>query len=170
VGPFIKGKLSKELEFDLAAGGTLVDTKPSISPTYYFSALARYQINRHWQLLFSGSHDLIFTTGTELTEENLFRVGTEFDITRAISFNASPFVNYGNVKSSAAGSGVATGSYTQFGVEAGLAWRLRKRWNAALTYDYIRRESGSTKGRTTGGTNSQNYIQNTIALSLSYAF
>ncbi len=74
VGPFINGKLSREFAFDLAAGGTFVDTKPAISPSYYVSAAIRYQITRHWQLLFSGSHDLIFTTGTDLTEENVFRL------------------------------------------------------------------------------------------------
>ena len=55
-------------------------------------------INRHWQLLFSGSHDLIFTTGTNLTEENLFRLGTQLDLTRFITFSLSPFVNFGDVK------------------------------------------------------------------------
>lgn len=166
MGPFIKGKLGPNLDFDLAAGATLVDTKPSVAPDYYFSATFRYKINPHWQLLFTGSHDLIFTTGTDLTEENIFRLGTEFDITRSISFNAAPFVDYGTVESSAATSGIATGPYTQFGLEAGFVWKPRRRWYAKVTYDYIRREASSTSG----GATSQNYIQNTIALSLNYAF
>ena len=69
----MKGKLSREFEFDLAAGITLVDTKPAIPPDYYFSAAFRYQITPHLQLLLSGSHDLIFTTGTDLTEQNRFK-------------------------------------------------------------------------------------------------
>jgi opacity protein-like surface antigen len=47
-----------------------------------------------------------------------------------------------------------------------LTWRPRKRWSTELTYDYIRRESGSS-----GGANaSDNYIQNTLSLSVNYAF
>ncbi|MBV8376199.1 MAG: hypothetical protein JO279_04275 [Verrucomicrobia bacterium] len=165
-GPFMKGKLGRNLEFDLSAGTTLLDTKPSVAPTYYFSIAARYRIDPHWQLVFSGSHELIFTSGTDLTKQNLFRLGTELDLTRVISFTLSPFINFGTVETSSAGSGTPTGPYKQFGIEAGLAWKPRKRWTTALTYDYIRRESSST----TGGTSSQNYIQNTVALSLSYAF
>jgi hypothetical protein len=47
-----------------------------------------------------------------------------------------------------------------------LAWRPRKRWTTAVTYDFTRRESGATS---VPGT-SNNYVQNTIAFSLSYAF
>ena len=63
-------------------------------------------------------------------------------------------------------SGIPTGPYTQLGLEAGLTWKPRKRWSTSLTYDYIRRESGSSGAAAA----SDNYIQNTISLSLSYAF
>ena len=166
VGPFINGKLSREFAFDLAAGGTFVDTKPAISPSYYVSAAIRYQITRHWQLLFSGSHDLVFTTGTDLTEENVFKIGTQLDLTRFVTFSVSPFVNFGDVKTTSVGGN--TGSYTQYGIEAGLSWKLRKRWSTGLSYDYVRRVSGATFG--TGTTASNNYIQNSLAFSISYAF
>src|SRR5271166_5637456 len=173
VGPFINGKLSRDFEFDLAAGATLVDTKPSIPTDYYFFAAIRYQINRHWQLLFSGSHELIFTTGTDLTEQNLLTVGTQLGLTRFITFTASSFVNFGDVKTATnqgtvntAVNGSTTGPYTLFGIEASLAWKPRKRWSTALTYDFTRRESGATS---VAGT-SDNYIQNTVALSISYSF
>ena len=145
VGPFINGKLSREFEFDLAAGATLVDTKPSIPPDYYVSAAIRYLINRYWQLLFSASHDLVFTTGTDLTEENVLKVGTQLGLTRFITLTASPFVNFGNVQTTTRGTfnTVSTGPYTQFGIEASLAWKLRRRLSAALTYEFIRRESGT---------------------------
>jgi hypothetical protein len=168
-GPFINGKLTRELEFDFAVGGTLADTKPAIPPGYYFSAVIRYLVNKHWQILFSGSHDLVFTSGNYLTEENLFQLGTQLGITRFITFSLSPFVNFGDVKSTGLNTGSLQGSnYTQFGFEAGLEWKLRKRWSTTLTYGYIRRESGAAFG--TGTTASQNYIQNTIALSIGYAF
>ena len=81
-GPFMNGKLGKNLEFDLAIGGTFVSTTPAIDPTYYFTGAIRYQLNRHWQILLSGSHELIFTTGTDLTEQNLIRLGTQLELTR----------------------------------------------------------------------------------------
>jgi len=168
VGPFINGKLSREFEFDLAAGANLVDTKPAIPADYYVRAALRYQINPYWQLLFSASHDLVFTTGTDLTEENVFNVGTQLGITRFITLTVSPFVNFGNVETTTTGTvnSVSTGPYTQFGVGASLAWKPRRRWSTALTYDFTRRESGATS---VAGT-SDNYIQNTVALSISYSF
>jgi hypothetical protein len=48
-----------------------------------------------------------------------------------------------------------------------VGWRPRKRWSTALTYDYIRRESGTTAGTNAA---SDSYIQNTIALQINYAF
>jgi hypothetical protein len=169
-GPFINGNLSKEFEFDLSGGLSLIDTKPSIAPTYYFSLAIRYQINPHWQLIFSGSHDLVFTTGTDLTEETLFKVGTQLGLTRWITFTVSPFINFGEVKTTDLGviNSVSQGNYTQFGIAAGLDWKLRKRWSTSLSYNFVRRESGATIG--TGTTASNNYIQNTLALSLSYSF
>jgi hypothetical protein len=170
VGPFINGKLSREFEFDLAAGISLIDTKPAIPTDYYFSAAVRYQISRYWQLLFSASHDLIFTTGTDLTEEYLLKLGTQLGLTRFIAFTASPFVTFGDIKTTTniQGAGVSTGPYTQFGIEATLAWKPRKRWTTEITYDFIRLESGARAG--TGTATSNNYIQNTIAFSISYAF
>ena len=166
VGPFMNGKLGKNLEFDLSIGGTFISTTPAIDPTYYFSGAIRYQLNRHWQILLSGSHELIFTTGTDLTEQNLIRLGTRLDLTRAIAFNISPFINFGNVETTSANTGTPTGPYTQLGIEAGLTWKPRKRWSTALSYDYIRRQSSSS-GTVAA---SDNYIQNTISLSLNYAF
>jgi hypothetical protein len=170
-GPFTKGKLGPNLEYDLSAGVSLIDTKPSIPLTYYFSAAIRYQINRHWQLILSGSHDLIFTTGTDLTEQNLFRLGTQIDLTRWIAFSAAPFINFGQEKTTNQGtinSSSNEGNYTQFGIEASLVWKLRKRWSTSLGYQFVRRESDATFG--TGTTASQNYIQNSFTFSLSYAF
>jgi hypothetical protein len=165
-GPFMNGKLGKNFEFDLAIGGTFVSTTPAIEPTYYFFGAIRYQLNRHWQILLSGSHELIFTTGTDLTEQNLIRLGTRLDLTRTIAFSISPFINFGNVETTTANTGVPTGPYTQLGLEAGLTWKPRKRWSTSLTYDYVRRESSSS-GPTAA---SDDYTQNTISLSLNYAF
>ncbi|MBV9643137.1 MAG: hypothetical protein JO334_06160 [Verrucomicrobia bacterium] len=167
-GPFINGKLSRDFEFDLAAGATLIDTKPSLPTGYYYSAAIRYRINRHWQLIFTGAHDLVFTTGTSLTEENVFQIETKLDLTRLISFTASSFVNVGDDKTAIVNTGATLGRYTQFGFSAGLGWNPRKRWNTTLTYEFVRREANSTSG--TSSTGSQNYIQNTITFQIGYAF
>jgi len=167
VGPFINGK-TRDFDFDLAAGVNFVSTKPAVPTNYYVFAAARYQINRNTQLLFSASHDLIFTTGTQLTEETVFRIGTQLGLTRFITFTASPFVNFGDVKTTTTGTinSVSTGPYTQFGIEASLAWKPRTRWSTTLTYDFTRRESGAAFA--SGSSNT--YTQNTIAFSLGYAF
>jgi hypothetical protein len=170
IGPFINGKLTRKIEFDLAGGGTFVDTKPSIAPGYYFSAAVRYLYSQYWQFLFSASHDLIFTTGNGLTEENQVRIATQINLTRSISIGLAPFVNFGDVKTV---QGVVINasdqsSFTQFGVEASLGWKPRKRWTTSLTYNYVRRESGATFG--TGTISSQNYIQNMLSLSVGYSF
>ncbi len=169
-GPFINGKLSREFEFDLSAGITLVDTKPSIPTNYYYSLNVRYQITRHWQIIFSGSHDLIFTTGTNLTEENLFQLGTKWNITGFITFSLAPFINFGEVKTTTVvgNTGVNQGNYTLFGIGAGTDWNLRKRWSTGISDNFVRRESGATFG--TGTTASNNYIQNSISFSISYEF
>ena len=153
LGAFTKGKLSKAFEFDLSAGITLVDTKPHIAPTFYFSAAFRYQVDPHLQLLLSADRDLIFTTGTDLTQENVFKIGAQWGITRAITFSLSPFINFGDVKTTTNTVGINTaglstsaqqGNYSQYGIEAGLVWKLRKRWSTGITYDYVRRLSEST--------------------------
>jgi opacity protein-like surface antigen len=172
-GPFIKGKLSRDFEFDLNGGYTLIDTKPSVSPDYYLSAAIRYQVKRYWQLLLSASHDTIFTTGTGLTESNDFKLGTQFGVTRNITFSASAFYNFGNVETTGNQATINTGfnqvgPYTQFGFEAGLVWKPRKRWSTSLTYNYVNQRSSPTLGSV--ATFSNSYIQNTISLGISYDF
>jgi hypothetical protein len=118
---------------------------------------------------------LIFTTGTSLTEQNLIKAGTRLGITRFITLTVSPFVNFGDVKTTQASTIVTApnpgiGSYTQFGIEASLTWKPRYRWTTGLTYDFVRRESGAMSGTATTNGISNSYIQNTIAFSIDYAF
>jgi hypothetical protein len=171
-GPFIHGKLNRDVEFNFEVGGTFIDTKPHIPPSYYYSAVLRYHVNKHWQFLLSGSHELIFTTGTGLTEQNEFNFGTQIDLTRALAFSAAPFVNFGDIKTTDSSlvinQGENEGSFTQFGIDVGLTWRPRKRWSTSVSYRFIRRESGATFS--TGNNSSQSYIQNNIAFSIGYAF
>jgi hypothetical protein len=157
VGPFLRGKLSKLTELNFTAGLSLYDTSAPISPTtYYFSGVIRHQLNPNLQLILSALHDLVFTTSTDLTEETIFRVGTQINLTRFITFTTTPFVDLGNEK-----TGDTPGRFTQFGVEASLGWKPHKRWSAGLTYDFTRLESNVA---------SNTYIQNSLSLRLNYAF
>ena len=157
VGPFIRGKLSPLTDFNLAGGASLYDTTAPISPTtYYFSGVIRHQLSRNLQLICSATHDLVFTTSTNLTEETIFRLGTQLNLTRFFTFSAGPFVDFGNQK-----TGSAPGRFTQFGGGAGLTWKPHKRWSANLNYSFTRLESDI---------DSNKYIQNSLGVSITYAF
>jgi hypothetical protein len=175
-GPFIKGKLSRDLEFELSAGFNRIETKPAVAPAYYVTGALRYQINRYWQLLLSASHDTIFTVGTGLSEENVFKLGTQLGITRFITFTLSPYLNFGTVETTSNQVTVNSaanqlGPYTQVGIEASLGWQLRKRWRTVLTYGYVHQNSSPTINVVSPGlASTSSYVQNTISLSLSYDF
>ena len=155
-GPFIKGKLSEFTDFDLAAGVNLIDATASIPVTYYLSGVIRHQIHRHWQAIFSAVHDFIFTSGTALTEETSFRLGTQLDVTRRITFKASGFFTLGDQK-----SGVNSGSFRQYGLALELGWKPRRRWSTGVIYDLTRRDGAST---------STSYLENLVTFNLSYLF
>jgi hypothetical protein len=156
VGPFIRGELSRFTDLYLVGGAILTHAHPSESPGYFFSGVLRHQINRNWQLILSASHDLVFTTGTSLTEESIFRVGTQMNLTRFITFSAFPYYDFGDVK-----SGTNPGNFKQFGFETGLGWNLRKHWYTNLTYNFTRRNGASA---------SDSYTQNIVGFRVGYRF
>ena len=165
-GVFIHGKVGPDLDFDLSGGVNLVDTKPSVPLGYYFSGVIRHQTTRNLQVILSASHDLIFTTGTELTEETNLRMASRLRLTRFITVNAGSFYRFGDVK-----SGLTPGTFTTYGLELGLGWTPRKRWNTALTYDWTRNQSGtSNSGTVISATSGGNYVTNTFGFRISYAF
>jgi opacity protein-like surface antigen len=161
VGPFIRGHPSMLTEFDLAAGVNLTETTPSVPLGYYVFGVIRHQFNRNWQLVFSASHDLEFTTGTQLTEESSFRLGTQLNLTRFITFTGAPFVRFGDTPSGNVNTATNQGSFTRYGVGVGLNWKLRRRWSTDLSYEFARRIGTSA---------TDSYIQNTITFQVSYRF
>jgi hypothetical protein len=165
MGAFINGKVGPDLDFDLSGGVNLVDTKPSAPPGYYFNGVIRHQTTRNLQLILSASHDLIFTTGTELTEETILRMGGRLRLTRFITVSAGSFYEFGNVK-----SGLTPGTFTTYGLELALGWAPRKRWKTALTYNWTRNLSGSDSGNVVSITSGGSYIKNTFAFHIIYAF
>ncbi len=156
IGPFIRGHLTRLLELDLSAGLNYIDTSPSVAPTYYVTGALRYQANRNLQVIFTGSHDTLFTTGTDLTEETNFRLGTQYNLTRFTTLRCFPFLNFGNAK-----SGVIQGNYAQYGVEAGIDWRPRKRWTVSLSYSFIKRDADLS---------TDTYVENNVGLQVGYSF
>ena len=172
-GPFIHGRVGPALDFDLSGGINLLDTKPSVPPGYFFSGVIRHQTTRNLQAILSATHDLIFTTGTQLTEETDLRISTLLNLTRFITVSASPFFTFGSAK-----TGLNPGDFQQYGVELTLGWNPRKRWHAALTYDLTRHEQSGSNGTTNGTTNgtfngtssSGNYTQNLFGFHIGYTF
>jgi len=164
VGPFIRGAITRLTDFDLGVGATLLDARPSVPPTYYLLAVLRHQFNRNFQLILSGSHDLIFTTGTDITEEYAFAAATELKLTRFITFTANPNLLLGDSRitpSQAIQNGTIRGNFKEYAIGASLRWKPRRHLSAALTYDFRRRDAESLNG---------SYSQNRITFEIDYLF
>ena len=163
IGPFLKGAFGPNLDLDLGAGANLIETTPSVPTDYYVSAAMRYLVNRFWQVIFSAAHDLQFNTGTNLTDDNNFHLGTQLEITRFITIAAGGFYEFGNVLTTTPTIGISTpntGPYKRFGSDLSLTWKLRKHVSGTLDYTYIRREANAP----------YSYIQNLVSLSIGYSF
>jgi hypothetical protein len=156
VGPFFRGQLSRLTDVDLEAGVSLFDTQPSIAPTYYYSVVIRHQLIRNLQFIFSSSHDLVLTTGTDLTEETTFRLGAQVNLTRFITFVGAPLYNFGDEK-----TGPRQGNFKQYGVQLGLSWRPHRRWLTGISYNFIRRNGIDAQ---------DSYLQNTVTFVITYRF
>lgn len=170
VGPFIRGELSRFTDINFGVGANLLDAKPSQPPTYYFDAVVRHQFNPNWQVILTGSHDILFSTGTDLTEQFEFRGATQFNVTRFITFTTSPFVDIGKIltggSSATSVSGVLVpslvrGNFKQYGIQAGFAWTPRKHLSASLNYQFTRRDAEASV---------DSYSQNRIILQINYTF
>jgi hypothetical protein len=169
VGPFIRGELSRFTDINFGVGALLLDAKPSQPPTYYFNAVVRHQFNPNWQVILSGSHDITFSTGTDLVEEYVFQGGTQFNVTRFITFTASPHVDIGKVLTGSGPTSVGgvfvpslvRGNFKQYGIQAGFAWKPRKHLSASLNYEFIRRDAEAAV---------DSYSQNRVIFQINYAF
>jgi hypothetical protein len=161
VGPFIRGQLTRLTDLDFSCGATLLDAKPSIPPTYYLSAVVRHQFNRNFQVILSGSHDLIFTTGTDITEETVFRAATQFNLTRFITFTAGPSLLLGDSRTGNFQAGTVQGNFKEYAIAAGLGWKPRRHLTTAVTYDFTRRDAEQSGG---------SYSQNRVLFHINYVF
>ena len=163
LGPFIRGEITRLTDVDFGVGATLLDAKPSVPPTCYVLAAVRHQFNRNFQLILSGSHELIFTTGADITEEYTFQAAAQLDLTRFITFTATPFLLLGDSKngSNQFNTGNIRGNFKEYVIEASLRWRPRRRLSTAVTYDFRRRDAETATG---------SYSQNTISFEINYVF
>ena len=161
VGPFIRGQLSRLTDLDFACGATLLDAKPSVPPTFYLSAILRHQFSRNFQVILAGSHDLFFNTGASLTEEYVLRGGAQFNLTRFITFYATPSLLLGDSKNGSNTNGFVRGNFKEYTIEAGLGWTPHKHLTTALKYDFRRRDAESA---------TSSYSQNTISFDITYTF
>jgi len=155
-GPFVRGKLSRWTDFDLSGGVNVFETTPSVPLGYYFSGVIRHLLNKNWQVIFQAAHDTVFTTGTNLTEETVFRLGTQLNLTRFIILTGTPFAGFGDEK-----TGSTQGNFTQYGGQLDLSWKPTRRWTTTLSYGLTRRSGVSA---------SDSYLQNLLTFQVSYRF
>jgi hypothetical protein len=169
VGPFIRGELSRFTDINFGVGALLLDAKPSQAPTCYFDAVVRHQFNPNLQLILLASHDITFSTGTDLTEQYEFRGATQFNVTRFITFTTSPFVDIGKTLTGSSATsvsgvfvpGTVLGNFKQYGIQAGFAWKPRRHLSASFNYEFIRRDAERAI---------DSYSQNRITLQINYIF
>jgi hypothetical protein len=165
VGPFIRGQITRLTDFDFGVGATLLDAKPSVPPTGYFQATLRHQFNRNFQMILSASHDLIFTTGTDITEEYVFQAATEFNLTRFITFTANPNLLLGDSRIPPNQvnfqNGTIGGNFKEYAIGTSLRWTPRRHLSATLSYDFRRRDAEAANG---------SYSENRILFQINYVF
>jgi hypothetical protein len=165
LGPFIRGEITRLTDFDFGVGATLLDAKPSVPPTCYFLAVLRHQFNRNFQLILSGSHELIFTTGADITEEYVFQAATQLNLTRFITFTANPNLILGDSRIAPNQvnfqNGTIGGNFKEYAIGASLRWKPRRHLSAAVSYDFRRRDAEVANG---------SYSQNRILFEINYVF
>jgi hypothetical protein len=165
VGPFIRGALSRLTDIDFGIGANLLDAKPSVAPDYYLSAVIRHQFSPNLQLILSASHDILFTTGTDLTEETILQGALQFKLTRFITFSSSSYVSFGKdltgTTTASASSSIVPGNFRQYGAAATLTWTPRRHLSAILGYNFIRRDADISV---------DTYSKNRIDFQINYTF
>jgi hypothetical protein len=165
IGPFIRGEITRLTDLEFGVGATLLDAKPSVPPTCYLLAALRHQFNRNFQVILTGSHELIFTTGTDITEEYVFAAATQLNLTRFITFTANPNLLLGDSRIPPnqfnLQNGTIGGNFKEYAIGASLRWTPRRHLSAALSYDFRRRDAESANG---------SYSQNRIVFAINYIF
>jgi len=165
LGPFIRGAITRLTDLDFGVGATLLDAKPSVPPTCYLLAALRHRFNRNFQVILSGSHDLIFTTGSDITEEYAFAAAAQLNLTRFITFTANPNLLVGDSRIAPNQvnfqNGTIGGNFKEYAIGASLRWNPRRHLSATVSYDFRRRDAEAPNG---------SYSQNRILFEIDYVF
>ena len=165
LGPFIRGAITRLTDLDFGVGATLLDAKPSVPPTCYLLAALRHRFNRNFQVILSGSHDLIFTTGADITEEYAFAAAAQLNLTRFITFTANPNLLVGDSRIAPNQvnfqNGTIGGNFKEYAIGASLRWNPRRHLSATVSYDFRRRDAEAANG---------SYSQNRILFEIDYVF
>ncbi|MBV9490425.1 MAG: hypothetical protein JO069_11990 [Verrucomicrobia bacterium] len=163
-GPFLRGRVTRYINVEVAGGVYVIDG-PNLDPlNYYFSVSIAHQLTRWLQYIASVSHDLDFSSGTDVSENTNLTLGTRWQLSRNVSLETDGFINFGRVL-----TGAQPGDYTQYGVTLQLAWALSKKVTASAGYQFTSR-SGQGSTNQLNGVSSGSYRQNQVGLSLRYAF
>ncbi len=155
-GPFLRGKLTRLITLDLAAGLYDIDASHVKSINYYLSFNISHQITHFLQYIASFQRDLQFSTGTDLFNENQFALGLRYQLRRNLTLEANGFGRWGRIF-----TGQFPGGFTQYGTGIGFTYALSRRITAGLKYQFVRREGSGGNG---------NYQQNRADFNVSYGF
>jgi hypothetical protein len=108
-GGFVKGRLTRLIEFDFSAGLTILEGTGISSPGYYVTGGLRYQLNRQLQLIAGVLHDYVYSAGLDLTELTSFTGGVQYTLQRGYTVEVTPFYNFGTVKTGTTPGNFPTG-------------------------------------------------------------
>lgn len=156
VGPFLRGKLSRLVELEMAAGIYIVDATGASPVDYYVSVAIRHKVNRELQWYGSFVRDLQFSVGNELIEDNTINCGVAILPFKPVKLTVAAFADFGKQL-----TGPGASSYTQYGFRADAVYDLGKKWKAFFGYRYTKRDS-DLQG--------DSYGQNYINCGFNYAF
>jgi hypothetical protein len=159
VGPFLRGKLTRFITLDLAAGYYSVHAPAADPNNYYLSLNISHQLNRFLQYGASFSRDLEFSGGNSLTENNSATLGIRYLLRRYLTLGTSGTINFGKVIISNANLGVLPGSYVQYQASVQLSLNLSRRFTTSLAYRFVDRNADQGS-----------YKQNQVDFTLNYAF
>jgi hypothetical protein len=159
VGPFLRGKLTRFITLDLAAGYYSVHAPDADPNNYYLSLNISHQLTRFLQYGASFSRDLEFSGGNSLAENNSATLGIRYLLRRYLTLGTSGTINFGKVVISNSNLGVLPGSYVQYQASVELTFILSRRFTTSLAYRFVDRNADQGS-----------YKQNRVDFTLNYGF
>jgi hypothetical protein len=154
-GGFIRGRLTRLIDFEFHAGGYAIDAGSVPSTDWDLTVVVRDQINRDLQAYASFIRDITFGVGNQLSDLNSFYFGAIYNLTRNWTISGQPFVDFGHT------FGTGGEHFNEFGIQAQTGLKLSKRWLGQVNYRWVHRDSNLSN---------RSYVQNQVFFSINYAF